>query len=164
MAAGRAVLAQLLGGRRILRTDRMELGDHGDQKAFRDLPPELGAASQPLNRFALIRNNLSLPHEADGHHAHSHNAKNDDETLLCFGNRNAKGRKDPRHGLGLLVLGRNARDPTRNAGGREARARTIYMASPGPPSGGPPCPLYTAKRGGSRHIPVFTVAAASNSV
>ena len=92
----------------------------GDSKGS---SPDFGAF-KPLDGFALIGDNLRLPDQTDRHYAHHDQAENDHEALLRFRRGDVQGANDPRHGLGLLVLGRYARDPTRNAGRRGTR---VYL-------------------------------------
>src|SRR5260370_26852512 len=82
------------------------------------LPENLSAvlcnACQPTDGFALARDDLSLPHQTDRHYAHGDDTEGDDNVLLSFRSREAQIASGPRHGVGLLVLGRCARGRTQN--------------------------------------------------
>ncbi len=94
------------------------------------LPVNLSAvlcnACQPTDGFALARDDLSLPHQTDRHYAHGDDTEGDDNVLLSFRSREAQIASGPRHGVGLLVLGRCARGPTQN------RRQTRYTRPHGP--------------------------------
>src|SRR5712692_8560675 len=95
------------------------------------LPTNLSAvlcnACQPTDGFALARDDLSLPHQPDRHNAHGDDAEGDDNVLLRFRSGQAQTASDPRHGLGLLVLGRCARGLTLTAGRRDTRICMDYL-------------------------------------
>src|SRR6266852_6360776 len=74
----------------------------------------------------LASDDLSLPDQTDRHYAHGDDTEGDDNVLLSFRSREAQIASGPRHGVGLLVLGRCARGPTQN------RRQTRYTRPHGP--------------------------------
>lgn len=55
---------------------------------------------QPVNGFALTRDNFGLPDKPDSHNAHRDNANCDHERFLSLRSGNTKAASDPSHGKG----------------------------------------------------------------
>jgi len=74
---------------------------------FKEAPGKLTSKLQRLEPpygVTLIRNDLSLPNESDGHKAHEKYADRQSERSMGLVGRKAKFANEPSHVQGLLVL------------------------------------------------------------
>jgi hypothetical protein len=55
---------------------------------------------EPLDGFALVRDDLGLPNEGDGHEAHGDDTKDKNKADVGLGSGKAKSAMEPEHGMG----------------------------------------------------------------